>query len=457
MNETTGAGVSETATSSGYDYDEALAQASSLVDFERSTRTPGHSEFHLQRMGLLMRRLGDPHIGVPTVHIAGTNGKGSTAALVASALTAAGHTTGLYTSPSLHNPTERIRVGLTPVSRETFAALVSDAWSAVEWVGDSGGYGGVSYFELLTAIAFLHFKRIGVAFQGGALINSMNVDHTRTLGDTLTRVAGEKAGIIKAGVPVVVAPQTEESMAMLTAVARDKDAPLTRVDRSMSWRQVAAGPESQSFELKGTRGSYRLSMPLIGDHQLENAATAVAAVETLVGQGYDIPDAAIADGFERVAWPGRLQALSCDGKLVVVDGAHNPDAMKRIVEALQTLFIPDRVILVFGALGGHSVAGMASEVAALSPQVIAVLSRDPRALPSAVVAGICRQGGLTVVSESDDVGQATRRAVEIARDGDMVLATGSLSVVAEVMEEVTGVVPELYPDISRPASKTDLR
>ena len=473
MNETTGAGVSETATSSGYDYDEALGRASSLVDFERSTRTPGHSEFHLQRMGLLMRRLGDPHIGVPTIHIAGTNGKGSTAALVASVLTTAGHTTGLYTSPSLHNPTERIRVGLTPVSRETFAALVSDAWSAVEWVGDSGGYGCVSYFELLTAIAFLHFKRIGAAFQvievglGGRLdatnvvepavcaITSISLDHTHTLGDTLTRIAGEKAGIIKAGVPVIVAPQTEESMAMLIAVARDKDAPLTRVDRSMSWRQVAAGPESQSFELKGTRGSYRLSMPLIGNHQLENAATAVAAVETLVGQGYDIPDAAIAGGFERVAWPGRLQALSCDGKLVVVDGAHNPDAMKRIVEALQALFTPDRVILVFGALGSHSVAGMASEVAALSPQVIAVLSRDPRALPSAVVAGICRQGGLTVVSESDDVGQATRRAMEIARDGDMVLATGSLSIVAEVMEEITGVVPGLYPDISRPASKTD--
>ena len=255
------------------DYDEALSRASSLVDFERSTRTPGHSEFHLQRIGLLMQRLADPHLATPTVHVAGTNGKGSTAALVTSVLTAAGHTTGLYTSPSLHSPTERIRVGLSPISRETFAGLVSDAWPAVEWVGRFGGYGGVSYFELLTTMAFLHFRNIGAAFQvvevglGGRLdatnvvqpevcaITSISLDHTRVLGDTVSLIAREKAGIVKPGAPVVIAPQTEDAMGVISDVAEARDAELISVEHRMSWRRTAIGHDGQSFELQGTGAS----------------------------------------------------------------------------------------------------------------------------------------------------------------------------------------------------------
>ena len=455
-----------------FDYEEAVRRASGLVDFERSTHTPGHSEFHLQRVNLLMQRLGDPHLATPTVHVAGTNGKGSTAALVTSVLTAAGHTTGLYTSPSLHSPTERIRVGPTPVSRETFAGLVSDAWPAVEWVGRFGGYGGVSYFELLTTMAFLHFRSIGAAFQvvevglGGRLdatnvvdpavcaITSISLDHTRTLGDTVPLIAREKAGIIKPGVPVVVAPQTEDAMGVIAEVASSRGAELIPVERRMSWRRTALDPGGQSFELEGTRDRYSLSMPLLGDHQLENAATAVGAIEALIEQGRDIPKPAIREGFRKVEWPGRLQRFARNGKLVVVDGAHNPDAMRRLVDALPALFDLRRVIVVFGALGSHSVSGMADELAALSPEIVAVRSRDPRAMNSGEVAEACRQRGLAVVAEFDDVGQGARRAMDMARDGDTLLATGSLSVVAEVVEEMTGVVPETYPDIERPARRT---
>ena len=455
-----------------FDYDEALRRASSLVDFERSTRMPGHSEFHLQRIGLLMRRLGDPHLATPTVHVAGTNGKGSTAALVTSVLTAAGYATGLYTSPSLHSPTERIRVGLTPISRDTFGHLVSDAWPAVEWVGKFGGYGGVSYFELLTTMAFLHFRNIGAAFQvvevglGGRLdatnvvqpevcaITSISLDHTRVLGDTIPLIAREKAGIVKTGVPVVVAPQTAAAMEVIADVAEARGAEVVAVEDRTSWRRTALGPEGQSFELRGTRGEYSLTMPLLGDHQLENAATAVAVIESLVEQGYDIPCTAIAGGFRNVEWPGRLQTFARGGKLVVADGAHNPDAMRRLVDTLPTLFDPRRVIVVFGALGSHSVTGMADELAALSPEVVAIRSRDPRAMDSGEVASICRERGLPVLAELDDVGRGTRRAIELSREGDIILATGSLSVVAEVVEEMTGIVPETYPDMERPARKT---
>ena len=464
--------VPHTDAQPAFDYDEALRRASGLVDFERSTRAPGHSEFHLQRIGLLVRRLGDPHLATPAVHVAGTNGKGSTAALITSVLTAAGHTTGLYTSPSLHSPTERIRVGLTPVSRETFAGLVSQAWPAVEWVGRFGGYGGVSYFELLTTMAFLHFRNIGAAFQvvevglGGRLdatnvvqpevcaITSISLDHTRVLGDTVPLIAREKAGIIKPGVPVVVAPQTDAAMGVIADVAEARGAELVSVEECASWRRTVMDACGQSFELKGTRADYGLSMPLLGDHQLENAATAVAVLETLIEQGRDIPCPAISEGFRTVEWPGRLQTFRHDGKLVVVDGAHNPDAMRRLAAALPALLAPGRLIVVFGALGSHSVTGMADELAALSPEIVATRSRDPRAMDAGDVAAACRQRGLPVVAEIDDVGRATRRAIGMAREGDAVLATGSLSVVAEVVEQMTGVVPETYPDMRRPARTT---
>lgn len=463
---------SETDAQPAFDYDEALRRASSLVDFERSTRTPGHSEFHLQRIGLLMRRLGDPHLATPTVHVAGTNGKGSTAALITSVLTAAGHTTGLYTSPSLHSPTERIRVGLRPTSRETFGRLISDAWPAVEWVGRFGGYGGVSYFELLTTMAFLHFREIGAAFQvvevglGGRLdatnvvepevcaITSISLDHTRVLGDTVPLIAREKAGIIKPGVPVVVAPQTEEAMGVFADVAAAQGAELVSVEEHMSWRRTAMDAGGQSFELGGTRGGYSLSMPLLGDHQLENAATAIAVIETLIDQGRDIPLAAISEGFRRVEWPGRLQTFVHDGKLVVADGAHNPDAMRRLVDTLPALLKPGRLVVVFGALGSHSVTGMADELAALSPEIVATRSRDPRAMGTYDVAAACEESGLPVAAQFKDVGRATRHAIGMAREGDTVLATGSLSVVAEVVEEMTGIVPETYPDMQRPARTT---
>ena len=439
-----------------------------LPDFERSSNTPGHAEYHLERMALLLERLGDPHLQVPAVHVAGTKGKGSTAAMVASILVAQGYKTGLYTSPHLHSVVERIRVGLEPVSRGEFSSLVEQAWPAVEWVGESGGYGIVTFFELITALAFLHFSQIGADFQvvevglGGRLdatnvvtpevsvITSISLDHTATLGDTLALIAAEKGGIIKEGVPVVVAPQPEEAMAVFVEIAADRDAPLVQVEKELVWSGRDAEIDGQSFDVVGLRGSYHAWMPLLGDHQLENATTAIATAETLAGKGVALSSDSILQGLRRVEWPGRLQVLSRDGPLVVVDGAHNPYSMGRLVQEVRRSFEFDRVVLVFGANGGHSAQEMLAELSELSPSVFAVRSRHPRSASPNEIALAARQQGLPVVFESDDVGLATRRALETCEDGDLLLGTGSLYVVAEVTEEVEGMTPELYPDIKRP-------
>ena len=439
-----------------------------LADFERSAHSPGHAVFHLERMALLLDRLGNPHVGVPTVHIAGTKGKGSTAAMVTSMLTAAGNVTGLYTSPHLHSATERIRVGLEPIAPADFAALVDRAWPAVELVLEEDNYGPVTTFELLTAMAFLHFKQIGADYQvievglGGRLdatnvvspvvsvITSISLDHIATLGDTLALIAAEKAGIIKSNVPVVVAPQAGEALEVLLHISIEREAPIVQVGKQVSWQVRSADVEGQSLDVAGLLGSYQVWIPLLGEHQLENAATAIATVETLIDRGLELSSESIVEGLKRVSWPGRLEILSNRGAQVVVDGAHNPNSIGRLVKAVRDYFRFQRVILIFGATSGHSARGMMANVAGISPTVIAVRSRHPRSAPAETIATAAREQGLPVSFESDDVALATRRALAMAGRDDLVLCTGSLSVVAEVIEEMRDMTPEIYPYIERP-------
>ena len=455
-------------TATKLDYESALDRVMGLADFERSAHSPSHSAFHLERMGLLLEHLGNVHLDTPTVHIAGTKGKGSTAAMVTSMLTAEGHKTGLYTSPHLHSAVERIRIGLDPIARGEFASLVECAWPTVEEVGRTGPYGPITTFEMLTAMAFLHFKGVGADVQvlevglGGRLdstnvaqpqvcaITSISLDHVKTLGNSLALIAYEKAGIIKPGVPVVVAPQPVEAMEVISRVARDRGAPLIQVEEKMSWRKHRGGTDGQSFHVTGLRDSYELWTPLAGDHQLENACVAVATVETLAEAGTPVSKESIARGMEEVKWPGRLEVVSDGRPPVVVDGAHNPYSMRRLAAAVDEYFQFDRLFVIFGALGGHSARGMISELASMTPRVLVVSSRHPRSASSETLAETVSARGLPVVFQTEDIGEATRRALEMAGEDDLVLGTGSLTVAAEIIEEVRGMKPELYPSIRPP-------
>lgn len=450
----------------GLDYEGALGRVMSLPDFERSKCSPGHSAFHLDRMSLILDRLGSPHLRVPTVHVAGTNGKGSTAAMVTSILTAAGHRVGLYTSPHLHRVVERIRVGLEPIDRQGFSDLVERIWPEVDWVGQDGGYGPLTFFELLTAMAFLHFSEIETDFQvievglGGRLdatnlvspevciITSISLDHVATLGNTVGEIALAKAGIIKSGVPVVVSPQCEEAMNVIGETASSRGAAVVDVENELSWRRGGSHSDGQSIEVDGLRGSYQTRLALNGDHQIENAATAIATVETLMDGGFQVSPESVVDGLRTVNWPARLQQVS-GAEQVVVDGAHNPDSMRRLVSAVRQTFEFRRLFLVFGAGGGHLVTDMLAELADLSPALVAVRSRDPRATDSEHIADIAREQGLEVVGVSTTVAWGVREALALAGEGDLVLGTGSLFVAAEVIEELEGITPELYPEFER--------
>ena len=431
-------------------YQTAIDYILSFADYERDSRSA--LIFDLRRMEMLLERLGTPQAAARSIQVAGTKGKGSTAAMIASVLATAGYRTGLYTSPHLHSFTERIVVDGKPITEEEFATLVERSKPAVEAVNHSGTFGELTTFEILTALAFIYFRERKADFQvletglGGRLdatnvvnsevcvITSISLDHMEVLGDSLAQIAAEKAGIIKPGSIVVCAPQPSEAAAVIEKVCQDKEARLVRVGKEVTWQRKAFSDSGQSFQLRGTMHDYDLTLPLPGEHQLENAATAVAALEVLAALGARVSPEYVATGLAQVHWPGRLQILQRE-PLLVVDSAHNADSAKRLMQALQQYFDFERLILIIGTSYDKDVAGTVRELASLPSTIIVTRSRHPRAVEASRLVAEFSKWGITPQA-ADNVAAAVDSALSEAKPRDLICATGSLFVIAEVMEHI---------------------
>ena len=313
------------------DYEAAVEYLLSFADFERTGRFQERPD--VGPMLALLHRLGDPQLGRATVHVAGSKGKGSVSAMIESILRASGLSTGLYTSPHLHDFTERIRIGGEPISQETFARLVDEMGPAIEAQRAAGE--NVVTFDLLTALGFIAFSEADVSIQvmevglGGrvdqtnvfetkevAVITPLSFEHTAVLGDKIEQIAAEKAAIITPGCVVVLAPQPyPAAAAVVRGFAAHADARLVDVAADYRWSVGEHDLHGQVVRIDAPRGRVEARLPLLGRFQAENAATAVAAVEAL---GRDIACAAIVRGLESVRWPGRLEVLS-EQPLVIAD------------------------------------------------------------------------------------------------------------------------------------------
>jgi dihydrofolate synthase/folylpolyglutamate synthase len=282
-----------------------------------------------------------------------------------------------------------------------------------------------------------------------SVITSVSLDHTAILGDTIAEIAAEKAGIVKPGAPVVIAPQSPEARTVILAICAERTAPAIQVGTDITWRGEAADSHGQTFTVQGRLGEYRLKTPLLGAYQLENAATAVGAFEVLQEQGYALPEAALASGFGRVSWPCRMEVLD-RSPLVVADGAHNPYSMQNLLESLPKYLDYRRVLLVAGFSRDKSVEEMVGLLAAGNPRVFVTRSRHPRSVPPASLAAQFRSQGVTKVTETASVAEALAQARSEAQPDDLILGTGSLFLAAELREAVLGIEPELYPDLLPP-------
>ncbi len=431
-------------------YRRALDYLYGFTDYEKLSGFVYDPErFDLRRVGRLMELLGNPHRTFKSVHVAGTKGKGSTSAMLASVLRQAGYRTGLYTSPHLHKFCERIRLNGEMISERQVVAGVGRLREVAPLVP------GVTTFELITALAFDYFAgcaewaviEVGmggrldatnVVIPEVAVITSLSYDHMAYLGNTLAAIAAEKAGIVKPMVPVVSAPQPDEALQVIERVAAQRSAPLTVVGRDWLWESVRASVDGQEFAAwpaadPAAREVYEI--PLLGKHQQINAAVVLAVVSLLRQAGVHIPPCAVREGLRRVNWPARIEVLGRH-PWVIVDGAHNGDSMQRLRETIEELFSYDKMVLIFGASAGKDLRRMFDSILPLADHVLLTRAHHPRAAdPQALLARVVARGRSARVVP---VERALDEARALADTNDLICVTGSLFVAAEVRARLCG-------------------
>ena len=415
-------------------------------------------------MRILLDQLGNPHYSPVTIHVAGTKGKGSSAAYCDSVLSAAGFKTGFFSSPHLHSFCERIRRNSEPISQLKFASLVEKIWPYQKKISNYDSFGPISLFEFMTAMAFTCFKEDEVQFQtievglGGRLdatnvvapqvtiITPISLDHMEILGNTLGEIAAEKSGIIKPGVPVVIAHQESEALDVILSKCEELNCLRVLIGQDITWTLKSRSPKSQSSIVHGRLGNYPVNIPLIGSHQLENAACAVAALEIMIEKGYPITADDISKGIEMAFWPCRMEVLA-ESPLTMVDGAHNPASMKLLLESLPKYLDFDQISLIVGFSGDKQIPEMVEILSSMDPRVYATRSRHPRSVSEDAICDLFQQRGLKHVQVIGDVKSAGAIAMQEAKSNDLILATGSLFIAAELRESILGIEPEIYPDL----------
>lgn len=424
----------------------------------------------LERIQFLLNALGNPERAFPAVHVAGTNGKGSTSAMITSVLRAAGLRVGLFTSPHLVSYNERIVVDGSPISDEALHAIMAELEGLLKEAADTPGVGQPTEFEVATAAALVHFSRADVDVAvvevglGGrfdstnvvrpivSVITPIGLDHTSRLGTTLAEIAADKAGIMRSGVPIVSAPQAEEAADVIMAAAMEQRAPLLAAGRDFEATSVSVDARGTTFNVRWKDTWLRaLRVPLLGAHQAVNGSVAAAACLTLreaaerdglrTGLSKKIGGlsaAIIREGLQSVVWPGRMEVVGTD-PTVMLDGAHNAEAASVLASTLRTVFPDRRPVFVMAISGDKPVDTILQTLLPLGKAVVFTAPRSSRTPPVDPAELARRAAGLV---ETITVEPMAERAVARARAlGDLVVVCGSLYLVGEVRGFLAGDSP----------------
>jgi dihydrofolate synthase/folylpolyglutamate synthase len=437
------------------DYIESLRWLQTLPDFERTGDFADRPD--LAPIRALLAALGNPHVDGPaTIHVAGSKGKGSTGAMIEAITRTAEMHTGFYISPHLHRYNERIRIDGEPIGKEEFAAELGSIREAIE-VLPPNVRARLLAFDALTAAGFGAFREANVDVQivevglGGELdstnvfdktdvvvLTPISLEHTTILGDTIAAIARQKAGIIKPGSRVVVAPQRESALDAFREVAAARGATIIEVAQTCQMTRTSANAEGQEFRLKTPHAEYRARLPLLGRHQLDNAATAIVACEEYAEKrNLNTAPEHVRDGLAKVVWPGRMEVLK-RSPLVIIDGAHNGDSARRMVDALRDHFALSRTTLLFGTLARKDVDAMAAAVAPIAGEVFVTSWDSARAADPRALADVFRAHDLPV-TVFGDLPQAYEAAASSAGGRGAVLAFGSIAFVAQLREYLLGI------------------
>lgn len=439
-------------------YQDTLDYLYSFIDYSlQKTFRYSPEKFDLERMRKFAASLGEPQNDYKVIHVAGTKGKGSVAAFCASAIKEIGSRVGLYTSPHLEDFTERIQVDGFPISPGELTDLVAEIKPYVAAIPE------LTTFEITTGLALLYFSRREVEVAvlevglGGRLdatsicspqvtvITSISYDHTAILGDTLAEIAGEKAGIIKPGIPLVLSPQLPEANQAIERIAAEREAPVIRVGEDFLYQPLSRNLQEQSLRVwvsedyrsasnplvssgDGEGAPVNLTIPLLGDHQLENAATAYAALQVFKGKDFELSAAGIRKGFRSVHWPGRFEILRADPPLII-DSAHNRDSAQKLHATLEQYFPGWPVILVFGASEDKDIRGMFAELLPGVEQVVVTRSTHPRAADPQELVRMAQEFDCPTIA-CQTVEEALKIAQSQSGGEGLILVTGSIFIAA---------------------------
>jgi dihydrofolate synthase/folylpolyglutamate synthase len=444
------------------DFEKAVSYVHSLADIRLDPSLP----LGLDRFVALCERLGNPHDKLRIVHIGGTNGKGSTTAMVSSILRAAGYKVGTYYSPYVYNIRERVQLNGSLISEEDFVRIINIIKPEATALAKTT-FGHPTEFEVKTALGLFYFAEQQVDFavlevgMGGRLdatnvvnplvsvITNVGLDHLERLGNTIAKIAREKAGIVKQNGHLVTAAEHPEALKVIRQTCTERNCVMWRVyraDETISTFKIkpfdkatdlehiekpSAVPYTPFFHVEGMNACYpNLTLQMQGEFQQLNAATAIGAIEVLQRKGIEISESAIRLGLEKAYIPGRLEILQTKPTLLI-DGAHNPDGAKILAKALKTCFTYNRLILVMGMVSGHSVADTVGILAPLAHRFYATAPNCTRAVPPLDIAKAATPY-CAEIYQAEPVAEAVRLALESADESDLVCVTGSFYTIGEV-------------------------
>ena len=444
------------------DYNAALAYIEQFIDYERSPDFSRQVRFYnLNRISQLLELLGNPHEKLKVVHVAGSKGKGSTAAMIASVLIHAGYKTGLFTSPHLITPRERCRINNDQISEIDFARYLVKLKPAIETVSDSE-YGKVSFFEIYTALAFTYFADEETDFAvievglGGRLdatnvvspltsvITPIGLEHTEILGETYSEIAGEKAEIIKGGCPVALAPQHPDAYEVFEKVANERNAPIIKVKNiddqdtytlNIVYQLDSDGiPIAQQIDIETNSDRYKdISLSLLGYHQYVNAATAIAAIECIELQGYTIKKECVYEGFRSVQWEGRIQRMK-SSPLVILDGAHSPVSMEALSHSIRNTYRYAQVVFIVSLMRDKDINEIGKVISNIADTVVTTqVSDNPRVISADIIKNTWMDICQNVVA-CPNPEEAITKEIENASPTDLICITGSLYLVGQALE-----------------------
>lgn len=434
------------------------------INYERTTGVPyGERQLKLDRMRQFVTALGSPDTAAPIVHIAGTKGKGSTAAMVAAMLTAAGYRTGVFSSPHLERLEERFSIDGVPVTGSQLADLVDTVRPVVSEFdrrAAESGEDGLTFFDITTAIALVHFAQqqcaavvlevglggrldsTNVCLPAVSVVTSISLDHTKQLGDTLAAIAGEKAGIVKPGVPVVSGVTEDEPREVIARVALDHGCRLIQRGREFDFRyRHLPSHDRLDYLVEGEVALADLQLALAGEHQAANAAVALAVVDELMNQGWQVPPAARREGLATVKLAGRIELVP-GGPIAVLDTAHNAASAQALAETLSLRPEMPRTLVVSCSRDKDFAAIAEALVGVFERVIVTEYQSNPRVVPRDELAEVFRQAAVdepgTMVELATTPEAAWRRALEVTPAEGLVAIAGSFFLAAELRPVLLG-------------------